>query len=223
MQNKGVNVFEGFDFEGAAIGYDQKSVPNVLRILSDFDSHAFYNLHGCVDWQVEEHNVNNLPGYQYFLSTTGIIDNTTATIEIERGKNILLTNIITGQQKVQRTAISPFRQMLSAFDIDTHNADKLFIIGYSYSDEHINDIIRNARKYNTNLEIFLINPVFDDRKFMFEFLSHWGKPKNWIYKNDEVDEISSPDYGIKIIKRRFSEYLQKQSGISNVSLITRSE
>ncbi|HRH60781.1 MAG TPA: SIR2 family protein, partial [Chitinophagaceae bacterium] len=131
-------------------------------------------------------------------------------IEIEKGKQLLLTNIITGYQKVQRSAISPFRQMFSAFDRDCFEADKLFIIGYSFGDEHINDIIRNSRKYNTHVEIILVNPVFDDRKFMVDFLLHWGRYSGQIYKNEGNYTIVSPNYGVRIIQKEFGNFLNEQ-------------
>jgi hypothetical protein len=118
-------------------------------------------------------NSNQLPDYQYLLTSAPDIETHSAVMGIEKGRKILLTNIITGYQKTQRTALSPFRQMLSAFDRDCIEADEIFIIGYSYGDEHINDIIRNARKYNSKCKITLINPSFDDEKIMFDFLLHW--------------------------------------------------
>jgi hypothetical protein len=210
-QSPKLNVFEGFDLTESAIDYDEKRPPNIPRIISDFDSHTHYNLHGCVDWEIEKYNINNLESYQYLLIPSGIIQNPTSTVEIEKGKRILLSNIITGYQKVQRTAISPFRQMLSAFDYDCYHADKLYIVGYSFGDEHINDIIRNARKYNDELEIILINPSFDDLDFHLKFLSHWGKPKKIpIYVEEIMGEIVSSDFNFKVFKKKFSEFLFTQ-------------
>jgi len=101
--------------------------------------------------------------------------------------------------------------MLSAFDYDCYHADKLYIVGYSFGDEHINDIIRNARKYNDELEIILINPSFDDLDFHLKFLSHWGKPKKIpIYVEEIMGEIVSSDFNFKVFKKNFSEFLFTQ-------------
>jgi hypothetical protein len=148
-----------------------------------------------------------LPGYQFYLEGAPEMNNPTAIIEIERNKKHLLSNIITGYQKVLKTALSPFRQMLSAFDRDCIEADKLFIVGYSYTDEHINDIIRNARKFNPKVEIVLVNPSFDDGKFMFDFLLHWGRPTGMIYQNAGEHTITSKDFKVKIIQKTFMEFL----------------
>ncbi len=215
LTESGTEVFEGFDLGGSAVDNYQPIPPNLPRIVSDFTSHVHYNLHGSESWNIEKYNLNNLPGYQYKLVPVGDIESRVATIEIEKGRRLLLTTIITGYQKVQKTSISPFRQMFSAFDRDCFEADKLYIIGYSLGDEHINDIIRNARKYNSKMEIVIINPGFDDKQFVINFISHWGRLHGQVYNNVGDNEIVSSDLNIKIIKKRFGEFLRDFNGTEN--------
>lgn len=207
LQDQGINVFEGFDLSTSEVEVNQYLVPNLNRIVSDFNSNVFYNLHGSAYWYFAEYNPNQLPGYQFYLEGAPEVNNPTTVFEIERNKRHLLSNIITGYQKVLKTALSPFRQMLAAFDRDCIEADLIFIVGYSYADEHINDIIRNARKFNTKVEIVLINPSFDDGKFMFDFLLHWGRPTGMIYQNAGEHTITSKDYKVKIIQKTFIDFL----------------
>ena len=207
LQEEGINVFEGFDLSTSEVAVNQYLVPNLIRIVSDFNCNVFYNLHGSAYWYFAEYNQNQLPGYQFYLEGAPEMNNPTAVIEIERNKRHLISNIITGYQKVLKTALSPFRQMLAAFDRDCIEADFIFIVGYSYTDEHINDIIRNARKFNQKVEIVLINPSFDNEKFMFDFLLHWGCPKGMIYQNAGEHIITSEDYKVKIIQKTFIEFL----------------
>jgi hypothetical protein len=207
LQDEGINVFEGFDLNTSDVAVSQYLAPNLLRIVSDFDCNVFYNLHGSAYWYFTDYNQNQLPGYQFYLEGAPEMNNPSTVIEIERNKRQLLSNIITGYQKVLKTALSPFRQMLAAFDRDCIEADFLFIIGYSYADEHINDIIRNARKFNPKVEIVLINPSFDDGKFMFDFLLHWGRPTGMIYQNAGDHIITSKDYKVKIIQKTFIDFL----------------
>lgn len=208
LQNKKMDIFEGFDTQSAFVNYGDYLLPNIPRIVTDFNCHVYYNLHGSAYWHLKDLNNNDLPGYQYFLTSGPNIEipRHSAVIEIEKGRKILLTNIITGYQKAQRTALSPFRQMLSAFDRDCIEADEIFIIGYSYGDEHINDIIRNARKFNPKCKITLINPSFDDEKIMFAFLLHWGSVNSIIYEN-KGDEIFSPQFNLRVIQKKFSDFL----------------
>ncbi len=209
LQNDGIDVFEGFDLDGLSTKPGELIAPNINRIVTDFSCNVHYNLHGSAYWSIYNENGNDMPGYQYYLSGVPETNDKAAIIEIESNRRLLLTNIITGYQKVQKTATSPFRQMLSAFDRDCIETDVLYIIGYSFGDEHINDIIRNARKYNQKLEIIVINPTFNDEQFMFDFILHWGSPKGIIYKNEGQNVIVSPDYKVQIICNKFSDFLNQ--------------
>lgn len=208
LQDQDINVFEGFDLETSSTSPGQLIFPNLKRIVTDFRSNVFYNLHGSGYWDIADENPNQLPGYQVYLTGVPELNYRNAIIEISKNRRVLLSNIITGYQKVLKTAFSPFRQMLSAFDRDCIEADKLFIIGYSYGDEHINDIIRNARKFNSKMEIVVVNPSFNDEHFMFNFLLHWGSPAGMIYQNAGERTITSNDFKVKIIQKPFLEFLQ---------------
>jgi SIR2-like domain len=208
LENKGLEIFEGFDMQAPNLEFFNKYPVDIRRILTDINSNSFYNLHGCVNWSIDSVNDNQLPGYQYWLTDAPNMGKESAMIEIEKGRQFVLTNIISGYRKVQRTALSPFRQMFSAFDSDCFTADEIFIVGYSYGDEHINDIIRNARKSNQKTQITFINPQFDEDKIMFGYLLHWGRLKNFIFENDGEDIISR-QYNVRIIKKTFNEFLHR--------------
>ena len=64
--------------------------------------------------------------------------------------------------------ISPFKQMQSAFDKDCCLADEIYIIGYSFGDEHINSSLRTAVKHNQKLKIIIVDPYFMQNDFDFE-------------------------------------------------------
>ncbi len=208
LQDQDINVFEGFDLKTSSTNPGQSIFPNLNRIATDFTSHVFYNLHGSGYWDISNENENQLPGYQVYLTGVPELNYRSAIVEISKNRWVLVSNIITGYQKVLKTAFSPFRQMLSAFDRDCIEADKLFLIGYSYGDEHINDIIRNARKFNPKMEIVVVNPSFNDEDFMFKFLLHWGSPAGMIYQNEGERTITSNDFKVKIIQKTFLEFLQ---------------
>jgi len=211
LQTSGLEVFEGFNLNGTAVDYNQSIPPNLPRIISDFDSHIHYNLHGSAYWNLKILNSNGLSGYEFHLVPSGEIDAPAGTITFEKGKRLLLSSIITGYQKVQRTATSPFRQMFSAFDRDCFEVGRLYIVGYSFGDEHINDIVRNARKYNNKLEIVLIDPNFDENKFYTEFILHWGTPTMPPYQDAGPKEIVSNEFNVRIIKEKFGDFLQERS------------
>jgi hypothetical protein len=208
LQDQDINVFEGFDLDKSSTNPGESLIPNLKRISKDYTSHCFYNLHGSGYWDITNENQNQLPGYQIYLTGVPELNYRNAVVEISKNRWVLLSNIITGYQKILKTAFSPFRQMLSAFDRDCIEANKLFLIGYSYGDEHINDIIRNARKFNPDVEIIVVNPSFDDEHFMFNFLLHWGSSTGMIYQNAGKQTITSKDFKVKIYQKPFLEFLQ---------------
>lgn len=77
----------------------------------------------------------------------------------------MVTNIITGYQKAQKAVITPFKQMQSAFDKDCCFAEEIYIIGYSFGDEHINGSLRTALRHNPDLKIIIVDPFFMKENF----------------------------------------------------------
>jgi hypothetical protein len=159
-QNK-IEVFEGFDLKNNEDVH--KGIrPNVLGILSNFEGNVHYNLHGSCYWDVEELDFHQLANpevfYRHFPNLPG--NNTPASLQIEKGRTLMVTNIITGYQKAQKSMITPFKQMQSAFDKDCCLADEIYVIGYSFGDEHINSSLRTAIRHNRNLKIIIVDPFF---------------------------------------------------------------
>ncbi|CAL1518572.1 SIR2 family protein [Chitinophaga sp. MM2321] len=160
-------IFEGFDC-GDVVGYTDQLKPQARRILADQDSNTHYNLHGSVFWRVRALNQYQLELPEFYLACGAYLEQNTnefPTFQSEKGKTVFLTNLITGYQKTQRAIFSPFRQMQAAFDRDCIFCDKLIIIGYSFSDEHINSSIRTALQENKNLHIEIIDPSFKKNEF----------------------------------------------------------
>lgn len=156
------SVFEGFDCTDV-VGYSNKLRPNVKRILEDQECHTHYNMHGSVFWQVNALNHNQLELPEFFLSSNAHLEVNTdeyPTFQSERGKTIFLSNLITGYQKTQKGIFSPFKQMQAAFDRDCILGDTLYIIGYSFGDEHINATIRTTISENDSIKIVIVDPSF---------------------------------------------------------------
>lgn len=160
-------IFEGFD-SGDVVDYIQELKPQARRILEDQESHTYYNLHGSIFWRVKALNQYQLELPEFYLACGAYLEQNTnefPTFQSEKGKTVFLTNFIAGYQKTQRAIFSPFRQMQAAFDRDCIFGDKLFIVGYSFGDEHINSSIRTALQDNKNLKIEIIDPSFKQNEF----------------------------------------------------------
>lgn len=173
------SIFDGFDIEN-----EIKFNANIPRILNDKESNVHYNLHGCAFWNVEESDGNPYTNPSFCLKKIPVFASNTdeyRTWQSEKGKSIMLTNIITGYQKTQRGIFSPFKQMQAAFDEDCIFADTIFIIGYSFNDEHINSSIKNAIQYNKDVKFIIIDPSFTKNDFdlnvmnkIFSCQDHWS-------------------------------------------------
>jgi hypothetical protein len=161
LTSKGHKIFEGFDCDDYS-KFDYNLRPNVLNILNDLEGNVYYNLHGSIYWDVDELDFNQLQNAEiYFKKFPNLpANNTPASLQIEKGKTLMVTNIITGYQKAQKAMISPFKQMQSSFDRDCCFADELYIIGYSFGDEHINASLRTALRHNQDLKMIIVDPFF---------------------------------------------------------------
>lgn len=164
-ENAGLTIFEGFEY-GDTIP-STGILPDIKRILIDFESNIHYNLHGCAYWNVYLRDPHcNLPSPFIALHPYPIPNMSnaeTSVIQMEKGKNIVVSNIITGYQKTQKSAITPFKQMQSAFDRDCCFADEIIIIGYSFGDSHINSSIKTALSCNPLLKLHFIDPAYCEK------------------------------------------------------------
>jgi hypothetical protein len=166
-QDNPIPIFEGFDCS-ETLDYGSNLTPNICKILIDTESNVHYNLHGSAFWKVEARDVNQLSNPTFYLTeapTFPLSSYENAIWQSEKGKTIMLTNIITGYQKTQRGIFAPFKQMQAAFDRDCCFGDNIYIVGYSFGDEHINASIRNAIQYNEKVKIIIIDPSFTYNDF----------------------------------------------------------
>lgn len=172
LERAGISVFEGFDC-GEFIDYEHPNLrANVRRILTDFDSPVYYNLHGNTYWNVRALDNNQLPNPEIVMNPwpNVAMGHDFALTQVEKGKTIMVTNIITGYQKAQRTLITPLKQMQAAFDRDCCFAEEIFVVGYSIGDAHINESIKTALRHNSELKLTFINPDFTNDIIDFDFL-----------------------------------------------------
>lgn len=212
LKKRGITLFEGFEHDNIQPG--KVIQPALDKIYSDIDSHVYYNLHGSAYWDIETTNYHQLPDYIVTLKgvpsfTSNLF--TPSIKQIEKGKNLLLTNIITGYQKVQRTSFPPFKQMQASFDRDCLRTNKIYIVGYSWDDEHINESIRTALKFNPDLKIVIIDPSFIAKELDYKvgikvFSSSYKqlKPRNDAFDKSVYHYL---DDSILVYNMSFKKYL----------------
>lgn len=217
FQESSVKVFQGFKPDDIVPkDGNQSQYPDTKRILTSFDEHCIYHLHGSIYWEPDNINPNGLDGYSFrnayfplILSNSGY-----QHFNAEKNKPLFLSNIITGYSKVQRTNLTPFKQMAYAFDVDCHTADEIIIIGYSFGDDHINDTIRQAKKANQSVKITVITPAKDEndnrnwqRKVMFEILSHVERITNFVFES-HINSAHSKQYKTTICFQTWRQYIE---------------
>jgi len=194
LKNSNINTFEGASFNSGLTPTEEYDF-DIKRITSDFDSDCFYNIHGSVFWKVNPRNKHGLDSVSLKINGNPNLTSNeweVPIVEMEKGKKLVVTNIISGYQKTQKLSISPFRQMQSAFDRDCLFSDKIYIIGYSFGDKHINEILRVAIKENPEVKIEIIDPTYEDELKLKAELEIW----------------SDTDFSPSVIDDEFGEYLK---------------
>ncbi|HUX58999.1 MAG TPA: SIR2 family protein [Bacteroidales bacterium] len=211
LEKDNINCFDGF-FENN----DYYSRADVLRISSDTESSIHYNLHGSAYWKVLSTDKLSLPNPE-IVQLKGIhlqMNDSVATVQIEKGKTLQVSNIITGYQKSQKSKLTPFRQFHSAFDKDCYTADKITIIGYSFNDEHVNESLKIALRYNANLKIEIVDPSFikNDMDYIFSLnIFPFIKSGEMKQKNISENQYSYFKGKIKVFTKNFSDFLIYQA------------
>lgn len=182
LKMNNIDIFEGAECSselshGDNVSFDQN------RILSDFESNCHYNLHGSSFWGIKARNNYQLPSVQYSLTGAPNLSCNLweqPILQMEKGKIINPSNIITGYQKAQKSSISPFRQIQSAFDRHCIETNCMYIVGYSFGDTHVNESIKNMLIYCPETQITIIDPYFRKNKIVekisLELLSNSDLP-----------------------------------------------
>jgi len=126
-----------------------------------------YKLHGSVDWR---------------RNGDGEI--------VKDEKTDVAVLIYPHSSKFKKIFQLPYYGMFANFQNSLLNEKTtLFIIGYGFMDEHINDAISEAIEHNPDLEIFVINPSLDNKNL-----------------NDYRKKVSDGAKNIHLIKNTFGEF-----------------
>ncbi|NJB84187.1 SIR2 family protein [Wenyingzhuangia aestuarii] len=214
LEDINIKCFEGYHATNSID--DMKGLrADVPKILNDFECNIQYNLHGSAFWKVKPLDKGGLPNPEILFS--GIpelsVNDDQVSIQMEKGKPIYITNIITGYQKAQKGSLTPFKQMQSAFDKDTCNAKKIYIIGYSFGDEHINESIRTALRYNKELYLEIVDPSFIKNKLDEKLnITLFQSVENDIFYPTQISENKFSYFNDKVILHTltFEEYLNQK-------------
>jgi len=164
--NKYAGYFDGFT----------KGKFNSPKVFKSRTIDCHYNLHGCILWQrhsvcyklripEERKNFQSFDGY---------------TISREA---ILPSPIISGYNKLTRINSSPLLEIFHSLTTDCIFSDKVLIVGYSFSDPHVN----NNLKF-TNIKAKVIVVVYNDKTCFADYTSDFHRITS------ELSEIFSTQF-----------------------------
>lgn len=128
-------------FGGLYDGFES-SIIRPERIVMDKNINCHYNLHGCVYWNdfITHDHIKKDNTIVNFQNSGG-----SEVIDTINREPILQTPIITGYNKPIRFFYEPFSHINFSFQNDIYTSDVLLIIGYSFIDSHINNILTNFK------------------------------------------------------------------------------
>lgn len=150
------DIFDGYDYVRKSLFSYSGYQPNIKKIVSERNIASCYNLHGSLHWSIplfsdptiwESHKNEIIPPSSY----------TKKFRNSEPNHANFMIPIITGYAKVRKAQIPPIRQFFYSFERDLMDADKIIIAGYSFSDDHINNIIDVALNENPKAKIDIID------------------------------------------------------------------
>ena len=142
-------MFEGFTSKGEDLKFD------LTRVLTDEKVNCHYSLHGSVHYEQDwPGNVQLVPEkyiYDFGRGASDLLD--------QDKRKMINSNIITGFNKTSRLLTNPYSQFYQRFYQDCLFADKIYIIGYSFGDIHINSAIKSGSLVNRNMKIVCVDYV----------------------------------------------------------------
>ncbi|MDY0144153.1 MAG: SIR2 family protein [Bacteroidales bacterium] len=143
-----IHFFDGFSVDEITDMDEIKKfrLQETSKILTDRHTNCHYNLHGSIYWDVvRKYSTPNIVcSKNTVVSDFSHYQNFTTLLDSNPKEFQLVSPIITGLQKIQRTNISPFNAMSASFLTDCFECDMWYILGYSFSDPHINNMLRTA-------------------------------------------------------------------------------
>lgn len=194
--------------------------PNLDRsIIYDFKKHlsstkTFSNIHGSIYLKRE------LMGYHYGVKHLDIpcyLDSALLSNGGNPNQQLIFSPIITGNNKTQRILDEYFSHNIITFGADLSRCDLLLIVGYSFSDSHINMLIKQyVIKRNVKIVVIDIkNPYyFSDKPNIIDTMI---MPQiKYIPDNKENDWFYLNNKSLSVYKKGFESFLYNKSLWNNL-------
>ncbi|MES2382648.1 MAG: SIR2 family protein [Bacteroidota bacterium] len=187
-----------YEFKYHTLNYDlviENSIndfrKNTERDNNDNKNYYFNHLHGQIDLVSAKYLIGAEPAFNHRAGSMNSIVKEIGTGNFDSHENRHDFDMITGFDKSTKMLNDHYNKAYNKFVLDYHTSNEIIIIGYSFNDKHINNILRaNIRNYKkviivdylkleerTNDEIF--------RKIYFIFLQIWDNYLNYTSVNSD--------------------------------------
>ena len=160
----------------------------------------FYKIHGSVNWIDDDKDDSN------FFS---IMEN--ANPQWSKDKNTLIYPTPTKQNK---SLSAPYVDLFREFQHRLLEPNTvLFVMGYGFNDEHVNDVIYRALATNTTFNLVVIDHIAEDKpickiddKRIFRL---WGEVENPDSKKDNI-QMHYFDYAVREWMPNLNAFAQEE-------------
>lgn len=147
LRERDVEFENGFSSEGWK--------PDLLKDTSQI---KLFKLHGSLDWVDDD---------QYGIVATEFPKHVNSE-EIEGTEDPC---IIFGTES-KLTGKEPFLSLLYHFSDELSTTDVLVVIGYSFQDSHLNEIIEQRMRQNTKMKVIVVSPNASEAFGAFDFFAN---------------------------------------------------
>ncbi|MFZ6050641.1 hypothetical protein [Halocola ammonii] len=142
-------------FEGFTENSKNELVFDPTTVLNNSQVNCWYNLHGSVHFKKSGFNSVKYEK-EKFIRNFGIGSGSVEDND-QDSRRLLQSNLITGFNKSSRILLDPYSQFYHRFYADCLEAKKIYVIGYSFTDFHLNRALRTALTINEDVTIEIIS------------------------------------------------------------------
>lgn len=174
---------------------------------------SYFNLHGSIYLKQDSNYLYKVAQYdypqhlEYAHSLNGGSHN----------ENKLFSPIVTGYSKSQRILSEPLNFGIAAFMADCNKCDELYIVGYSFSDQHINSIIQNFVNWN-EVAVCIIDKGKDVKRIEndLSYRLHNEKP---VQEIETINDTNNTDNRyIKLYNKGFLSFMSEINGLPKLHI-----
>lgn len=215
-------------FDGFTVKAKGEQEFNRKKLFKDEYNNCYINLHGSIYFKYKTKktviNGEEIKTGCWICTPNKVnmIDANMKGNKDQMNRHLIGSNIIAGLYKPSRLMITPIYQFYQKFYSDCLNADCIFVIGYSYGDEHLNAAITNAVMIRSPkiIDINLLKSLKRIPKNRYGYGSEWqkyGGVLGKVYKTKFSTSlwggsgwVNDDGKVIKVYLKGLKEFLQKQ-------------